>query len=185
MWNVFAVLVLLWTAQPCGEVISLFSDHRARRIGDVLTVLIVEQSSASSETKSSAKKSGGHSFSTTAGQGPLSFIPLMGASEKHSVEHQGDASVFRKGELKARVTVRVVGNTENGDLVVRGVRKVEVNGDREEIVITGVVRPEDISSDNTVYSYQIADLRISYKGKGPYYRGQRMGILGWLLGWLF
>ncbi|RKY62930.1 MAG: hypothetical protein DRP95_00235 [Candidatus Latescibacterota bacterium] len=182
MWTIFAVL--LWST-CAGEVESLFADHKAHKVGDILTVIVVEQSSASSETKSSAKKSGGHSFSTTAGQGPLSFIPLMGASEKREAEHKGDASVFRKGELKARVTVKVVGRTENGALLIKGVRTMDINGDREEITITGIVRPEDISSANTVYSYQIADLRISYKGKGPYYRGQRMGILGWLLGWLF
>ena len=79
----------------------------------------------------------------------------------------------------------VVGKTEGGDLMVRGTRVVEINGDREEITVSGVVRREDISPENTVYSYQMADLKVSYKGKGPYYRAQRMGILGWLLGWLF
>ncbi|HIE04599.1 MAG TPA: flagellar basal body L-ring protein FlgH [Candidatus Latescibacteria bacterium] len=182
MW--IASLVLLWDI-CAGEVGSLFADHRARKVGDVLTVLVMEQSKASSETKSEAKRSGGHSFSTTAGQGPLSFIPLMGASEKREARHEGNASVSRKGELRARVTVKVVGRTEDGNFIIRGTRSVEINGDEEEITITGVVRPEDISPENTVYSYQIADLKISYKGKGPYYRGQRIGILGWLLGWLF
>lgn len=169
-----------------GEMgLSLFSDHKAHRVGDVLTVLIVEYSDASSETKTTVGKEANHSIATTAGQGPLSFIPLMGSSMQDKTTHDGRALTSRSGKLQSKMTAQIVGKTENGDLIIEGRRTVEINGDKEEIALSGIVRPQDVTAENTVYSYHIANAQITYKGKGAMYRGQRPGVLSWLLGWLF
>ena len=174
-------------AQSLGEQtgFSLFTDHKAHRVGDVLTVLIVEYSDASSEAKTTVGKEADHSIGTTAGQGPLSFIPLMGASMQNKTAHEGRALTSRQGKLQSKMTAQIVGKTENGDLIIEGRRTVEINGDKEEITLSGVVRPQDVSAENTVYSYYIANAQITYKGKGAMHRGQRPGVLSWLLGWLF
>jgi len=191
--SVLLFLLLAWILMPVrlaegGEghpPRSLFADHRAHRVGDVLMVLILEQATASSEAKTSAQKEGDHSLSAPAGSGPLSFIPLMGGSLKNKTSHSGDAQTSRRGSLRAQMTVQVVDITELGHLVVEGHRMVDLNGAKEEIVLSGTVRPEDVQADNTVYSYHIANAKITYKGKGALQRAQRAGLLSWLLGWLF
>ena len=68
---------------------------------------------------------------------------------------------------------------------MEGRRIVDLNGAKEEIMLSGTVRPEDVRADNTIYSYHIANAKITYKGKGGLHRAQRAGLLSWLLGWLF
>ncbi len=164
---------------------SLFSDHKAHRVGDVLTVFIVEQSDASSQAKTTVGKESGHSIATTEGQGPLSFIPLMGSGMQNKTTHDGKALTSRQGKLRSKMTVQITGKTDNGDLIIEGHRTVDINGGKEEIILSGIVRPQDVSSENTIYSYHIANAQITYKGKGAMYRSQKPGLLSWLLGWLF
>jgi len=100
-------------------------------------------------------------------------------------KYDGAASTVRAGELKARITVRVVQVRPNGDLMIEGSRTVQVNNEKEEIGLSGVVRPKDVSASNTVYSYLIADAKITYKGKGAVNTGARPGFLTRIFNWIF
>ncbi|NIA29232.1 MAG: hypothetical protein GWP06_04865 [Actinobacteria bacterium] len=164
---------------------SLFTDHRAKQVGDVVTILIVEYSSAQSEANSKSSKTSDHGFSSSGGAKSLAYMPLYGLKGQFKNGFDNGASTSRKGSLTGKITATITKVNENGNLVIDGLREVTVNGEKEKIGISGTVRPEDVRSDNTVYSYNVANARILYQGKGLVDKGQRPGILDKLLGWIF
>ncbi|MFW6255147.1 MAG: flagellar basal body L-ring protein FlgH, partial [Chitinivibrionales bacterium] len=90
-----------------------------------------------------------------------------------------------EGNLAARVSARVTQVLDNGNLMIEGSKVVEINNEKEIIKVSGVVRPEDIGSNNIVYSYNVADAQINYSGKGTVHEGSRPGLLSRFLNWIF
>jgi flagellar L-ring protein precursor FlgH len=164
---------------------SMFTDIKAQKIGDVITVLIVESSSAQNAVQTNVKKSSEFDLDAGPGFGSLDFIPLFGASGSSDNKSDNQGQTSRSGQLKAQMTVQVVGIRENGDLLIEGTRVVGINSDKEMLTLTGIVRTEDISPNNTVYSYQIADAQISYRGKGASANGGKPGWIMRFLNWVF
>ncbi|GIV16664.1 MAG: flagellar L-ring protein [Armatimonadota bacterium] len=161
---------------------SLYADRKAIKEGDVLTVLIYESTTASSRADTKTSKS--DSASTKPGVGPLlSMLPEWSLSGK--TNSQASGSTTRSGTLVGKISVVVREVLPNGNLKVEGTRTVGVNGEKEKIVLTGIVRPEDVSAENTVASTAIAQAEIHYEGKGPVGSKQREGLLTKLLKWLF
>ncbi len=164
---------------------SLFSDVRANQVGDIITVNIYEDARATSTNQTKGEKSDDFSVEGGPGEGPLDFIPLFGVSGSNASSYDGKGTQSRQGNLRARMTVRVVAVRSNGDLVVEGSRVIGINGDKEVLTLTGIIRPQDINSDNTVESYNLADAQITYQGKGPASTAGRPGILARVLNWIF
>lgn len=161
---------------------SLYADRKAIKEGDVLTVLIYESTTASSRADTKTSKS--DSASTKPGVGPLlSLLPEWSVSGKTGSQASG--STTRSGTLVGKISVVVKEVLPSGNLKVEGTRTVGVNGEKEKIVLTGIVRPEDVSAENTVASTAIAEAEIHYEGKGPVGSKQREGLLTKLLKWLF
>jgi len=187
---ILAILLLLpfslkVSGQDFGRSQSLFTDIKAHSVGDVLTVLIVEQNKASQQVESKSEKSSKLSTSGGPGTGSLSFIPMFGAKADNSSKFDGKGENLRSGSVRARISVTVLEVRNNGDLVVEGFRVIGINGDEETIYVSGVVRSKDISPDNTVESYKIADAEISYTGKGNATTASRPGFFTRLLSWIF
>ena len=109
----------------------------------------------------------------------------MGGSINYGNQYRGQASTSRNAQLTSRMTVLVVDILPNGNLVVEGTKTMEINNDTEVVTLSGIVQPEHISSSNTVYSYQIANAKLMYKGKGSMTQGQRIGLLGRIINWIF
>ncbi|MBD3298789.1 MAG: flagellar basal body L-ring protein FlgH [candidate division Zixibacteria bacterium] len=164
---------------------SMYTDIKANEIGDVLTVLIVESSSAQNNVQTNTQKSSEFDLDAGPGFGSLDMIPLFGASGESENKSNNQGQTSRSGNLKARMTVQVVGKRENGDLVIEGSRVVGINNDKEMLTLTGVVRAEDVQTDNTIYSYQIADAQINYRGKGAASNGGKPGWIMRFLNWVF
>lgn len=164
---------------------SLFSDVKASMIGDIITVKIYEDAKASSANQTKGEKSNDFDLKGGPGVGPLDFIPLFGASGNQASGYDGKGSQARSNNLKASMTVRVVAIRSNGDLVVEGSRVIGINSDKEILTLTGIIRPQDINSDNTVDSYNLADAQITYQGKGPASSAGRPGVLARFLNWIF
>lgn len=149
----------------------LTSDRRAYRVGDTLTVLVLENSSASANADTSSRK-----------QSDVG-IRLAGTHSQHNVglalsdDFDGKGSTVRGGKLLAQLSVSVIGVDPNGDLHVAGEQLLEINRDRQSIKLEGRVRREDISETNTVPSSRLADARISYVGDGVLGEAQRRGWL--------
>ncbi len=164
---------------------SLFSDYKAFQVGDIITIYIVEVSTGSNETKSGTKKATEISLQSDGGTGALNFIPLFGAKVGKSTTFDGKGGTSSKGVLKAKMSARIVQVQPNGNLVIRGTREVQVNNEKQLIEISGVVRPEDITTDNIVYSYSIADAKITYRGKGTITNGSKPSFVTRILNWVF
>jgi len=172
-------------SQDFGKSQSLFTDIKAHRVGDILTVLIVEQNRASNQVETKSEKSSSSSISGGPGIGPLDFIPLFGADLKADNKHDGKGENLRTGNIRARMSVTVSAVKNNGDLVIEGTRVMGISSDKETLTLSGIVRPEDISAENTVESYFIADAEIHYDGKGATNTGSRAGFFVRLANWLF
>ncbi len=154
---------------------SLFDDFKARRVGDLLTIVVNESTTANARANTSVQKS--ESASTTAGIGPLLkiFWPELGASGSTQLNTQGNTG--RTGTLVTRITVQVVETFPNGILKIEGRRTLKINEETQTVVLTGLVRIQDIRADNTIPSTLIANAEISFEGKGIVGGRQREGIL--------
>jgi len=164
---------------------SLYTDLKAHKIGDILTVIISENARASNKAKSTTKKSTTASIDGGPGLGGLDFFAPFSMGIENESEFDGEGRVEKNGSLTAKMTVKVVGTNPNGDLLVEGYRILDINNDQETLFLSGIVREKDITPSNTIYSYQIGDAEISYKGKGQSHDGSRPGFFTRLINWLF
>ncbi len=168
----------LWTD---GD--SLFSDRKARRVGDLVTLIIVERAQATQTATTEAGKDGAVQVGPISLADLVPVIPPISASANDSVRSQG--STTRGGSLNARMTAQVVEVLPNGNLLIEGRQTIIVNEEEQIIVVSGVVRPQDIAPDNTVLSTFVADATIAYYGTGPVAEKQKPGLLTRLFNWLF
>jgi flagellar L-ring protein FlgH len=150
---------------------GLTSDRRARRVNDLLTIRVVESISASGTadsnlTKDSKAQLAVPNFFGLENKLPGSVDPTNLVNATSSTKFTGGGATNRAGELTAVVTARVAEVLPNGDLVLEGAREIAINGDRQMIVLTGVVRTSDVLPNNTVLSTQIGQLSVRYFGNG-------------------
>jgi flagellar L-ring protein precursor FlgH len=150
---------------------NLMLDPRARQVNDLVTVRVLESMSALGSADASLSKDSGGSAGVNQFFGLQDKLPgfidptnLFGAGA--SSEFQGSGTTTRVGELTAVLTARVAEVLPNGDLVLEGVREVDINGDRQIVVLTGVVRTMDVRPGNIVLSPSIGQMRIRYFGRG-------------------
>lgn len=151
---------------------SLYSDVKAHQIGDIITVLIVESANASRESNISSSTDSdisadasmdGNIFSAATENG---FLPLFGASSSLSTNHDGQEGTKQKEQLTGKISATIVNKTDNGMLLIEGRRTLEVNGEENLMELSGMIRPRDIQTDNTVFSYNVADAEITYRKSG-------------------
>ena len=150
---------------------GLNGDLRARRVNDLVTVRVVEVVSAQGSADSSLDKNSSASASVSNLFGAESRFPgwldpTNLASLGASTTFEGGGSTARAGSLSAVITARVADVLPNGDLALEGVREIDINGDRQIIVLTGVVRASDVGPGNVVPSTAIGQMRIRYFGRG-------------------
>jgi flagellar L-ring protein precursor FlgH len=154
------------------------ADQRAYRVGDVLTVLVQETTRARSQAATDTDRSMGFDISLHAPKTDYASSLGVDANTK------GAAATSRIGELRAQITVRVLAVEENGLLRIGGNQMLVVNGETQRITLTGVVRPQDISAANTVWSSRIADSNVALEGKGVVSQAQKRGLISRIVGWL-
>jgi flagellar L-ring protein precursor FlgH len=182
----------LWRPELAGN--YAFVDVRAHFPGDLLTVVVAEQSKGSKDatTDTSAESSISASVEDFFGIPaaavkilPKGFNPesVVKASTARSSTGQGETK--RNGSLTASITVRVVAVDQAGNLRVQGDKVITVNREEQYIVLTGTVRPEDIAADNSVLSSRLADAHIDYYGKGTVGDKQRTPLVHRLFDWIW
>ncbi|MFC1541625.1 flagellar basal body L-ring protein FlgH [Candidatus Latescibacterota bacterium] len=165
---------------------SMYSDVKAKKIGDTLSVIISESNSASKTAQTNTNKQNQGSVEGDATTGALDgLFPGMGGSISYDNQYTGQASTSRNGTLTSRMTVLVKDVLPNGNLMIEGSKTMEINNDIEVVTLSGIVQPEHVTASNTVYSYQIANAKLMYKGKGSVTQGQRVGFLGRIINWIF
>ena len=144
--------------------ISLYSDQRARRIGDVITVMLQEQTNASKSNSASTSKDSEIAITPTSLFGGVHSALGSTLTGERSFSGKGDTG--QSNSLNGQITVTISDIYPNGILEIRGEKWLSLNQGDEFIRVRGLVRPEDIGSDNTVQSSKLADARISYGGTG-------------------
>lgn len=157
---------------------SLTADRRAHGVGDALTVLVLEASSASASANTAANNS--IQLGATAQNRRGDYGGTLGFSGSDS----GLGQTSRSGAVEAQLSVRVVQVAPNGMLKIQGSQSMVVNGETQSIRLAGWVRPEDVSAANTVISSRISDARIEFTGRGDISKAQREGLLYRFAKWL-
>jgi flagellar L-ring protein precursor FlgH len=163
-----------------GQEMALFADLKARRVGDVLTVVLNESTNASKNAATTTSKT-----SAVTDTGPALFgksittkgIPILDTTLAGSHTFDGEGTSSQGNSLVGSLTVTVINVEANGNLVVQGDKSLKLNQGDEFIHIAGVIRPADIATNNTVTSDKIADAHISYSGKGVLDNANHMGWL--------
>lgn len=150
-----------------GTFQPLTSDARIRHVGDLITVLVYESSSASSSANTVAGRNADVSLGVSAQR--HKFAGAINAAS----QTDGGGRTARDGKVLAQLTVNVRAIAPNGDLIVAGEQVVDINSERQKITVEGRVRPQDVSETNVVMSTRIADARIGYAGQGDLSDRQR------------
>jgi flagellar L-ring protein precursor FlgH len=152
---------------------AFFKDQRAARVGDILTVIvnITDKANIANETQRSrtnTEDSGVTDFlgAKTLGAQAQKVLPGRVLTADSTSSSDGKGSVNRQEALQTNVAAVVTQVLPNGNLVVEGKQEIRVNYEMRELIVAGIVRPEDIQSDNTIDSSKIAEARIAYGGRG-------------------
>jgi flagellar L-ring protein precursor FlgH len=162
-----------------GYDVPLFQNTVAHRVGDTVTINLIESTAAQKSSSTSTSKSASADISAPLfGGTPLAINGheiSAGMDNSRTFDGSGDSSLSNR--LQGNVTVTVAQRLANGNLVVRGQKWIEINQGREYVRIQGVIRPLDIQPDNTIPSYKVADAYIAYGQRGALADANRPGLL--------
>ncbi len=165
----------LWNPAQ-GVRLTLAEDRRARAVGDILTIRLVERLQAEKSAGQDAARSANRSLNLPDAK-PFSWIPegLFGGGSDSSFSGSGSAK--QENRLTGEITVSVTAVLPNGALVIAGDRRLTLTRGEEQVQLTGIVRPEDIGPDNRVASTRVADARLRYTGTGEVAAQAKQGWL--------
>lgn len=192
MASLLLAAVFLQAAPPDWSMAEQFyADRKASRIGDLVTVLIEEETEASKDAQNKSnrrtKLDGGLRLGhptidnrTTA----WTNVVLPSYSLDAGGSFEGGGSLQNKDKFVTRITVTVTDLLPNGNLLVTGKRVVSLQNESVEIHLSGVIRPRDIAQDNTIPSAHVAEATIRYVSSGPIAQNQKRGILTRFIDWI-
>ncbi len=156
---------------------NLYGDRKAHRVGDIITITLVERTAARKSADSEMSKSSSVSIANPTFPGGIASGIDLGVSMGGNRSNSGDASANQSNSLSGSITVTVADVLPNGILAVRGEKWITLNTGDELIRISGLVRGDDVGQDNTVLSTRVADARISYAGTGAFANASQPGWL--------
>ncbi len=172
---------------------SLFVDRKARGVGDIVTIIIAESSSGNNKAGTDTSRNTSTNAQIDALLGLETSILdrnenmggqiRIGGTSANSLKGAGNTS--RGNTLSARITARVIRVLGNGNLVIEGRRQVTVNAEDQYLIISGIIRPDDITSENLIASQYIADAQIFYTGKGVVNDKLRPGWMTRVVDWVW
>jgi flagellar L-ring protein precursor FlgH len=161
---------------------TFFNDQRASKVGDILTVNIDIDDSATTKNQTATSRASNSSLGVPNFLGlesslgkvlPGGFDPANMINTKSGTSNAGAGAVNRSEKISLTIAAVVSGVMPNGNLVIQGTQEVRTNAEVRQLTVAGIVRPEDISSANTIKHTQIAEARISYGGRGDISRVQK------------
>lgn len=172
----------LWT----GSTKSLYTVNHSWHVDDLVTVVIVEQAQATQTAGTETSKKSGANVGVEL---PIGALQALGGSVDADISGgdslKSSGKTVRGGSLTARLTAKVVEVLPNGNLKIEGRQAIVLNGETQEIILSGYIRPEDVDADNTVLSSFISDAQIAYKGAGTLGSKQEQGLITRFFHWLF
>ena len=155
---------------------ALYDGHRARAVGDPVTIVLTENTTTSKSAGSKSAKSGGFGI-TPPTTGPLSFIKPTSLNMGGSTSFKGDGSAAQQSTLGGEVSVTIVAVRSNGTALIRGEKRLLLSQGEEWVQVSGIVRLADVDQDNRIASTRVVDAHIEYAGNGPVSRASREGWL--------
>lgn len=159
-----------------GRPVSLYADVRAYNVGDLLTVVLAERTSARRQSESSAS-----SQAQVGGSGSASAGGFFDLDAQFGGQRAADSRTVQSDLLSGTITARVVEVDAAGNLSIEGERRLNVDGDVHLMTVRGLVRPADVGPSNTVLSYQIAGADVAYEQEGrrpSFLRGRFLTVVG-------
>jgi flagellar L-ring protein precursor FlgH len=159
---------------------TLFEDYKARRVGDLLTVVLAEQTNArKSANASTSRDAAAQLLDPTLFGRPVTRngVPILNTDVNGKQSFNGEGSAEQSNELEGSIAVTVAEVLPNGNLVVQGEKWMKINQGQEYIRLRGIVRPVDIGPNNSVLSTQVADAELAYGGTGTVARSSTPGWL--------
>ncbi|GGI67644.1 flagellar basal body L-ring protein FlgH [Shewanella gelidii] len=158
---------------------SLYSDLRAHRVGDIITIVLQESTRASKSAANEIKKGSDLTLNpiTAAGQNVTINGKSIDIGYKDDMNTKRESDADQSNSLSGSISANVMKVLNNGNLVVRGEKWISINNGDEFLRVTGIVRAQDISPDNTIESQRIANARIQYSGTGTFADAQKVGWL--------
>lgn len=161
----------LWS--PTAKFVNMYADPLAKKVGDIILVQIIEATDAANEAKSNSKRDNSIDNSIDSILGlPLDRASVLGYGISPTVkasstsDFKTDGKTERNGNISAVISARVTRLLPSGNMVISGKKQTRVNDESQYILLSGTIRPEDISPRNTILSNSIADLKIDYYGSG-------------------
>lgn len=190
MKTIYVIILLFTTAVMHAQDMrnnsfsSLFSDQKANRIGDAVTILVVESSQASNNAETSAGKKSDLGFNFNGGLDQTK-LPNIDVGMGSNNDFRGSGSTKTTGMIRTKISATIDSVLNNGNLLIKGSRKIVINGDEQTLFIKGVVRSSDITADNAVLSYNISEAEIVFEGSGIIHDAQSPGWLTKFFHWIF
>jgi flagellar L-ring protein precursor FlgH len=160
----------------------MFADKRATQTGDIITIIVSETSTQSKNNETKTEKQSSLNAAITAFLYPVTASGLLtkkgqlpAMAYNSDIKHDGAGSINNSETVVAKVAVRIVDVLPNRNLVVEGRRETAFSGEKQTVILRGTVRQDDVNSDNTVFSYNVADATIQIIGRGTVTDVQRKG----------
>lgn len=172
---------------------TLFIDKKARYVNDIVTILVAEAATGGNKATTGTSRDSTQAASVDAFFGVENSIInsnanmggkiAIGGKSTNALKGTGDTS--RNNTLVARISARVVRVLDNGNLLIEGRRQVTINAEDQYLIIGGIIRPQDISAENTITSQYISDARIVYTGEGVINDKMRPGWMTRIVDWVW
>lgn len=163
---------------------SLFSDQKASNIGDAITIIVIESSLAKNNAKTKTGRESDLGFNL-AGTVSTTDVPEVDLGIGSKNNFNGSGSTESSGSIQTKISATIDSVLNNGNLMIRGSKKITINGEEQLINIKGIVRSSDVRADNSVLSYNISDAEISFEGSGLIDDAQAPGWLTKFFHWIF
>ncbi|MCF7936342.1 MAG: flagellar basal body L-ring protein FlgH [Synergistales bacterium] len=185
--TVALALFLLLCAVPAGaqslweDGSSLYSDPKPDQVGDIVTVVVEEETSTEDEAVTELDKQ--HNTQVSDGTGILDFIKELGVAAGITTQNEGTTE--RTHSIETTISCLVTEVLPNGNLVIEGIRDLQTHEETLKLRFRGVVRPRDINTDNQVQSIRVANAELSVDGRGSISNAQKPGLISQILGVLF
>lgn len=163
---------------------SLFSDQKASHVGDAVTIIVMESSQASNNAETTTGRSSSLGLKA-GGNVAKNELPGVDLGINSGNDFSGAGSTKTTGLIKTKISAMIDSVLANGNLIIKGSRKIVINGEEQIIFIRGIVRGTDIRPDNSVLSYNISEAEIIFEGNGLINNAQKPGWLTRFFHWLF
>ena len=182
----FSLLLISFSVSADGSLWSdnaadMYKDRPEYEIGDIITVVIQEDANAVQSANTSTSQES--EIEAGSGIGIFDFIKAFGLSFSDGGSANGQTE--RSGTLQADITTQISEVMSNGNLKILGLKKIKINGEEQIIKLSGIIRPEDITIDNTISSKKVAEARIEYEGKGIVADKQNPGLIERIFNFIF